>query len=252
MDNTSSNRSVIVLPELDDVAEAAAQRLVGLLLSRQSARRPAHIALTGGTAGIAVLQHVRSNPLLGSLHWRDVHLWWGDERFLAPGDPERNETGARGALLNHIPIRPAQVHPMPPLSAQTPTAETAASRYAVDLAVAAGGYPAPLFDVVMLGIGPDAHVASLFPGFEAQLNSTLSVVAVHNSPKPPPDRVSLTLPTLNHARETWFVASGAGKADAVARALSGDPTAPASLIQAERSVTWFLDSAAASGRELTT
>jgi 6-phosphogluconolactonase len=167
-----------------------------------------------------------------------VEFWWGDERFLPEGDPERNETQARDALLSHVDVDPARVHPMPADTGQG--AEAAAEAYAAELAAAGS----PTFDVLMLGVGPDGHVASLFPGYSQLKVTDVSAVAVHDSPKPPPTRISLTFPQLDRAHEVWFVVSGEDKAEAVGQALSGGDVPAAHPKGLDRTL-WLLDEAAA-------
>jgi 6-phosphogluconolactonase len=165
------------------------------------------------------------------------------------GDPERNETQAREALLDHVALTPERVHPMP--CADGPDGdrvEDAARRYADELAAhAPRGEDVPRFDVVMLGVGPDAHVASLFPEHPALHEEELSVVAVHGAPKPPPTRLSLTFRALCAGRDVWFLVSGEDKAKAVGLALSGAGAkqAPAAGVTGTRSTTWLLDRPAA-------
>ena len=153
-----------------------------------------------------------------------MDVWWGDERFLPAGDPERNETQARAALLDLVPLDPARVHPMP--ATDGPDRRRPGGRpppaYAEELARAArpGHAALPHFDVLMLGVGEDGHVASVFPEHPVH-HDTRPVSAVRGSPKPPPVRTTLTLPAINTAEEVWLVASGADKARAVGMALAG-------------------------------
>jgi 6-phosphogluconolactonase len=206
-------RSVIVHPDEPVLAAAIAARLLVALADAQASRGTASVALTGGGIGTASLAAVTSSQARDSVDWSRVDFWWGDERFLPAGDPERNETGARLALLDHIPADPARVHPM------------AASSDGVDVDAAAAAYAAGVpssFDVVLLGIGPEGHVASLFPGAPA-LDSQAPAVAVRNSPKPPPTRISLTLGPIRSAREVWILASGSSKADAISAVVAGAP-----------------------------
>lgn len=242
-----ATRSVVVLPDADLLAEATGARMLLALLDAQSARTPVHAVLTGGTVGIATLAAARRSPLVGAIDWSGVHLWWGDERYLPGGHPDRNETQAREALLDHVPVPAANVHAVPGPDA-APTAGAAASTYAADLARFAREVgPTPTFDVLLLGVGPDAHVASLFPGLPGPDVLDRPVVAVPDSPKPPPVRVSLTLPTIGAAREVWLVAAGAEKRRAVAAALAGaDPRAvPAAGVRGRDRTLWLLDAAAA-------
>lgn len=177
------------------LAEASAARLATAIVDAQAARGEADIVLTGGSMGSAILEALGRSPLRDAVDWGAVMIWWGDERFLPAGDQDRNETQARSALLDLLPLDPARVHPMAG-SDQAGSPEEAAASYADQLAAAAGGgYSVPAFDVVMLGVGPDGHIASLFPGHPA-LSATGSTVGVHESPKPPPERVSLTFDAL--------------------------------------------------------
>ena len=232
------------------LAGAVAARLVTRLVDVQSARRGASVVLTGGGIGGDVLRALRDNPARDAVDWDELDVWWGDERFLPAGHPERNETQARDALLDHVPIDPARVHAMPgPDGPDGPDPEAAAERYAAWLAAAAtheDHAPVPAFDVLLLGVGPDGHTASLFPGQPAVYDER-PVVAVHGSPKPPPTRLTLTFPAINAAREVWVVVAGADKAGAVAMALGGGGRVqvPAAGVAGRLRTLWLLDAAAA-------
>jgi 6-phosphogluconolactonase len=206
----------------DLLASAAAARTVTRVADALAADGRAHLVLTGGGIGTKVLAAIGASPARDAVDWHQVDFWWGDERFQPSGDPERNETSARSALLDHIGTDPARVHVMAgPDGPDGDDPDAAAARYAAELAAAAGSAgPVPAFDVLMLGIGPEGHVASIFPDSPAA-HAAGSVVAVRNSPKPPPTRLSLTFSAIQAAREVWVLASGAEKADAVAEALSG-------------------------------
>ena len=222
-----STPEVFVYASGDLLASAAAARTVTRLADGIAARGHAHLVLTGGGIGTKVLAAIAAAPARDAVDWRLVDFWWGDERFEVTGDPERNETGARAALLDKLGVDQARVHAVPgPDGPDGDDPDAAAARYAAELAAAArqarGGENSavPAFDVLMLGVGPEGHVASIFPESPAAY-ATGSVVAVRNSPKPPPTRVSLTFSAIQAAREVWVLASGAEKADAVAEALSG-------------------------------
>lgn len=240
---------VVVHPSKDLLAGAAGARLALALADAQAARGGAHVVLTGGSLGSAPLASLRDSPLRDLVDWARVDVWWGDERFLPTGDPERNETQAREALLDHVPLDPARVHPMPgPDGPDGDDPDAAARRYAAELAAAAAaGAQVPEFDVMMLGVGPDAHVASLFPGHPALAGQDGSVIPVRDSPKPPPTRLSLTFSALGSAREVWFLVAGEDKADACSKALggAGREEAPAGQVHGRRSTLWLLDAAAA-------
>lgn len=248
---TTATPEVLVHPDAQVLAAATAARLLTRLVELQSHRTPLHVVLTGGTVGIATLREVAQSPARDAVDWSGVHLWWGDERFLPDGDPERNETQARDALLTPLgdALPAANVHAVPAPSDDVPDGETAARRYAAELrAHADGDALAPTFDVLLLGMGPDGHVASLFPGHAAALEAHQLVVAEHDSPKPPSERVSLTFPLIRSAREVWVVAAGEEKAPAVARALAGDDvlTTPAAGARGQERTLWLVDAAATS------
>ncbi|MBV2365579.1 6-phosphogluconolactonase [Streptomonospora nanhaiensis] len=247
-----SRPGAIVHPDSSLLAKATAARIVTRLVDAQTAQGSASIVLTGGGIGIAVLTELAAAPARDAVDWRRLDVWWGDERFLPTGDPERNETQARAALLDRVGLDPARVHPMPaPDGPDGDDPERAAERYADELARAArpeDHSPVPAFDVCMLGIGPDSHVASLFPEQPALYEEERPVVAVRGAPKPPPTRISLTFPAIRSAREVWVIASGEGKADAVRLALSGaGPTqVPAAGVWGRSRTLFLLDRAAAS------
>lgn len=242
------SRAVIVHPDATTLAHATAARFITAVLDAQSFHRPVHVVLTGGELGIATLTALAENPAVAAIDWTGVHVWWGDERFLDTGDPERNETAARAALLDHIDIPGTNVHPIAAAN-EVESPEAAAAAYQVALAEFSGeGAEVPDFDVMLLGMGPDGHIASLFPGHDT-LTAGGTAVAVRNSPKPPPARVSMTFGAIYSARQVWVVCAGAAKAEAVAAALRDDPVhqVPASAVHGSRKTMWLLDAAAAGG-----
>ena len=244
-----STPEVFVHATGDLLASAAAARTVTRLADAIAAEGHAHLVVTGGGIGTKVLAAIAASPARDAVDWRVVDFWWGDERFEAVGDPERNETGARAALLDALNAAPSRVHAVPgPDGPDGDDPDAAAARYAAELAAAApAGAEVPVFDVLMLGIGPEGHVASIFPESPAA-HATGSVVAVRNSPKPPPTRISLTFSAIQAAREVWILASGAEKADAVAEALSGvsQDKLPAAGARGTERTLFLVDEAAAS------
>lgn len=246
-----STPQVVVHRDKELMAQAAAARLITRVVDAQAARGTASVVLTGGRNGNALLAALAQSPARDAVDWSRIDLWWGDERYLPEGDPERNVTQAREALLDAVPVDPARVHPMAPSDGPYGSdVEAAAAAYAAELAAAAGGEDnvhVPAFDVLMLGVGPDTHVASLFPEHPATRESVLTAVGVHGSPKPPPTRISLTFPAIRAAREVWLLAAGEDKAGAVALALSqpGEVQAPASGAYGRSRTLWLLDRAAA-------
>ena len=237
---------VVVHATADLLAKAAAARLVTRLVDAQAARGLATIVLTGGRVGGAVLSELRDNPARDAVDWARVEIWWGDERWLPDGDPERNDTQARDALLSSVPVDPARVHPFPAADGQyAGDPEAAAAAYAAELAKATRPEdhgPVPRFDVLMLGVGEEGHVASIFPESPAAYESR-SVVAVRGCPKPPPVRLTLTFPAIAAATDVWLMTAGAEKAGAVALALGGAGAiqVPAAGVHGRARTLWLLD-----------
>jgi len=230
--------TVVVYRDAELLAAATAARLVTALADAQAARGTASVVLTGGRTGTAVLSAVRTAPARDTVDWSRVDFYWGDERFLPAGDPERNETQARSALLDHVPA--SRVHPMAPSDGEFgDNPEAAAEAYAALL-------PAT-FDVCLLGVGEEGHTASIFPDSPAVHETARTVVAVHDCPKPPPTRVSLTLPTIRRAAAVWLMTTGEAKAAAVASALNGAPEVdlPAAGARGTSETRWLLDTTAA-------
>lgn len=241
---------VVIEPDADRLARAVAEALVARLAAAQILRGTASVVLTGGTIGIAVLERVAglaAEPARETVDWASVDVWWGDERFVPAEDDDRNEKAARRALLDAVGVDPARVHAMPASDGAFAEPEDAAARYAEELAAAAGdGGTVPRFDVLLLGMGPEGHVASIFPDSPA-IDDERPVFAVRDCPKPPPTRISLGYTAIGAADEVWVVVSGEGKAEAVARALSGaEPRElPAAGVHGTRATRWLLDAAAA-------
>ncbi|MFW6689719.1 6-phosphogluconolactonase [Streptomyces sp. MAR4 CNX-425] len=242
---------IVVHRDRELMAEAAAARLITKVVDAQAARGAVSVVLTGGRNGNGLLAALAAAPARDAVDWSRLDLWWGDERFLPAGDPDRNATQARAALLDAVPVDPARVHEMPAAQAEFGAdADAAAAAYARDLAAAARPEdhgPVPAFDVLLLGVGPDTHVASLFPELPGVRETERTVVGVHGAPKPPPTRISLTLPAIRAAREVWLLAAGEDKARAAAMALSGagEIQTPAAGARGLRRTLWLLDRPAA-------
>ena len=246
-----TRQQVVVHDDGDVLAAAAAARLITAVVDAQQARGTASVVLTGGRTGIGVLEQVRASAARDAVDWSRVDFFWGDERFLPDGDPERNETQARKALLEHVAVDPARVHPMAPFGGEFgEDADAAAAAYAELLSSLAGEraeFPVPRFDVLLLGVGEEGHTASLFPDTPYVREQGRSVVGVHDCPKPPPTRISLTLPAIRSAAEVWLMTTGGAKAEPVAAALGGaEPVdIPAAGAQGRERTLWLLDGAAA-------
>jgi 6-phosphogluconolactonase len=251
--------NVVVLETAELLAAAAAARLITALVDAQAASGVASVVLTGGRVGGAVLRAVKDSPARDAVDWGRVDFWWGDERWLPAGDPERNDKQAQDALLSAVPVDPARVHAFPAADGSfAGDPEGAAAAYAAELAAAAGadspdsdpalGGPVPRFDVLMLGVGEEGHVASIFPDSPAAQETRAIVSSVYDCPKPPPVRLTLTFPAIDTATEVWLMAAGAEKAGAVAQALGGASglDVPAAGVRGRAHTRWLLDTAAAS------
>lgn len=238
---------VVVSRDEPELAVAIASRLVTTVVAAQEDRPEAHVVLTGGGIGTACLSALAALPARDAIDWDRLHLWWGDERYVPAGDADRNDTGARTALIDHVPIPDAHVHPMPP-DGRYRHVEAAAYAYAEELAAAPGARDGlPPFTVCLLGIGPDAHVASLFPEHPAG-HAEGTVVAVHASPKPPPTRLSLTMAAIRRSAQVWVLASGGSKARAVRLALdehAGPLQVPAAGARGRERTLFLVDEPAA-------
>lgn len=244
-----TDRTIVVVRDAELLAEAVAARLLTRLIDCQAVRGSASLVLTGGGVGIAALAAVGRSPARAAVDWRRVDIWWGDERFVPDGDPQRNDGQARRALLDSLDLDPARVHPMGWLGgADGDDVDAAAGRYADELREAAPqDYAVPPFDVLLLGMGPEGHTASIFPGSPAAHDERL-VVGVHGCPKPPPTRITLGFASLRSAREVWMVVAGPDKAPMVAMALAGAGRVqlPAAGVAGSAQTLWLLDEAAAS------
>lgn len=246
---------VVVHPDADLLARGSASRLLLTLIDAQSVASPVHLALTGGSIVVSLLEKVAEDPLVAAVDWSAVHVWWGDERFVPEGHEERNERDARAALLSRVPLPAANIHTVPGPD-RAPDVQTAAAAYSAELAeFAPAGATVPEFAALVLGMGPDGHVASLFPGRPSVDVTEVGAIPETDSPKPPPERVSLTLGALSAARQVWLLVSGEPKAAAVAVALAGrglvedgveGPPVPAGMVRGRLRTLWLLDLPAAS------
>lgn len=245
-------KRVVISPDPEALARSVASRFVDRLI-RSSARRITHIALTGGSMGGAVLAAAALHRGLDRVDWSRVHFWWGDERFVERGGDDRNDRQAFGALLGALPLPDGNVHTMAAsdddLESGGIDLDQGAARYATELARFAdpGGPPWPSFDVCFLGVGPDAHIASLFPDRPEVQETDAAVLPVRDAPKPPPERITLTRPVINSSRRVWMVLAGADKASALGLALAGASYAsvPAAGAKGRKRTVFFVDEAAA-------
>lgn len=223
--------ALTVAADPEGAAEAAAELLLRLVSGALVARGEAHVALAGGRTPRRVYELLHERLV----HRGDVHLWFSDERVVDPGSPESNLAMVGGSLLAGATISERRLHRIPVEHG----AEEAAALYAAELAAVvppAGVDGLPTLDVALLGLGEDGHTASLFADGPGLTPGSGWAVAVSGAPKPPPERVTLTVELLAAARAVVFLAVGAEKRPAVEAVLSGvDPAVPASLVAGGRS-----------------
>jgi 6-phosphogluconolactonase len=247
----SPSPEVIVHRDAGLLAKAVAARLVTRLVDAQASKGQASLVLTGGGIGGASLRAVRESPAVEAVDWRRLDVWWGDERFVPRGSDDRNEKAAREALLDHVNIDPERVFPMGWAGGEDGNdADAAAARYADTLASRTRHEDhglVPRFDLLLVGLGPEGHVASIFPESPAVYDER-PVVAVYHCPKPPPTRITMTQVAITSAAEVWIVAAGGEKADAARLGLSGAGPlqVPAAGAIGRSRTLWLLDKDAAS------
>jgi 6-phosphogluconolactonase len=223
-------------PDRASLATAMADDVVALLLEVPDAR----IVLTGGTVARDLHRAIAGHDRVADVDWSRVTVLWGDERFVPLDDDERNDRQATEDLLSHVPV--GTVHRMPSPDDDVSLDEGAAA-YAEVVQSLLDERSDPPLDLVMLGVGPDGHVASLFPGHQHPAGL---VVPEPDSPKPPPPRISLTMELINSASRVWFVASGEEKAEAIRGSVDGADELPAGHARGASETRWYLDEAAAS------
>ncbi|MCK2027777.1 MULTISPECIES: 6-phosphogluconolactonase [Microbacterium] len=248
MSESSAEKRVVVEATPTALALRVADRFLTRVKARTRNGRVAHIALTGGSMGGAVLRAVADNPRAADIDWSLVHFWWGDERFVPRDDSDRNALQSRNALLDHIPVPEENIHEAA-ASDSGLNLDEAAAAYAAELArFGTDDHPWPSFAVCFLGVGPDGHIASLFPDREEVTVTDAAALPVRDSPKPPPERITLTRPVLNSSKRVWLVLTGADKASALGLALAGASytSVPAAGAKGRKRTVYFVDEAAAS------
>jgi 6-phosphogluconolactonase len=244
--NERERGELVVLPDQAALAEAGAQRFVALAQAAISAHGRFSVALSGGSTPRGMYERLAQPPHRDAIDWPNVYIFWGDERYVPPDDAESSFRMAREALLAHVPLPAANIYPVPTVGG---TPEAAAKAYAETINAFFGAAP-PHFDLILLGMGPDGHTASLFPGApELTAPGGDLVVVVYNAPKPPPTRLSFTLRLINDAANVIFMVAGADKAPTLREVLHG-PLQPArlpaqSIQPAHGALVWLVDTAAA-------
>lgn len=237
------NPDVRIFPDVETLSRAVAQSIADRINAATQGGARFYLSLAGGKTPRALYRLI-AQEYRDQIRWALAHIFWGDERYVPPNDSHSNYRMARENLLDHVAIPAKNVHPMP---TDFPEPEAAAPAYERTL----HNYfstPWPHFDLILLGLGADGHTASLFPGSPALEERERWVVAARG-PIEPKQRLTVTLPVLNHAQQIYFLVTGQDKAEALARAVAGtsDPkSCPAAAVRAGHSdVVWWADEAAA-------
>lgn len=245
--SASANPVVQVMPSIREVGRVAADHVARLAAQSVRLRGRFTIAFSGGSLLDALCPHLLGNSFGSAFYWPAWHVFCVDERSVPLNDARSNFGALQERLLRHVPIPPEQVYPVD----TTRPPDSAAAAYEAALARVFQSTPseAPRLDLILLGMGEDGHTASLFPQHPLLSETRRWVAALFDSPKPPPERITMTLPVLNNAREVVFVVVGDGKAEALARALGSRPDddrVPAARVRPPQGVvTWYVDEAAA-------
>ena len=226
--------------DLRALAEGAASTLISEIISLQRTQDDVQLCLSHGVTAERVYEALATSPLLTHVDPTTIGFWWNSENFVPTTDPDRNATKTLATLSRGLYFVPAQTHPMPSKSGNADPDE-AAFAYAAELGDT-------IFDVCMLGLGADGHIAAIYPGhpsFAVQNGTSLTTIGVSDAPTEPRERISLTLNAINRSKQVWFFVSGEQKAEAVAAALDGDDSIPAALARGSERTLWFVDEAAA-------
>ena len=236
-----SNTRHLVHPDADTLARAAALAVAGHLNERIASTGRATLSLTGGSVGVKTAEALAD----AEIDWSKVTIYFGDERFVSADDPERNDGQLARVLLDSLGGRPT-IHRWPARTAEDSDVDAAAEKFSAGLDLQPGNEP--LFDVTILGIGQEGHIDSIFPHTPAVAETERLIVGVRDCPKPPPERLTFTLPAVRSSRHVLVVAAGGSKAEAVAKGLGGaDPAEwPVAGAVGTESTTYHLDGPAAS------
>ncbi len=234
-----------VLRYLDnhELSSGCGTLLVSALAEMQERQEYVNLCLSGGPTVLGALTHFAALARTGAFDASRLQLWWASERFVATTDPVRNSVQALSILAGAVTLVPSQIHAMPSLTGKTDP-DDAAYAYAKDIGDT-------VFDITLLEVGDDGHIASIFPNhpsYAVQSTTTLQAVGVTDAPMDPPERMTLTLSAINRSRQVWMLASGASKQEALAGALRHDTRYPASRVHSEDWTLWFANHDAAGER----
>ena len=249
--------AIEVVPDAESLATRAAEWLIEQIAHAIAKRGRAVIALSGGSTPRALYERLSKHPWCDRVQWHLLHVFWGDERFVAADDPASNARMAREALLDRVDMPASHVYAIPldedsssdDVDAALTRAQQAAALYETTLHAFHGGTrlddSRPFFDVVLLGLGEDGHTASLFPGTDALEERTHWVAAVKTANATAPIRITLTYPILESTHAVAFLVAGEAKRDIARRVLDGDESLPAARVHPLGGTLWIMDESAA-------
>lgn len=243
----TAEKRVVISADAETLTRAVAARFLDRVAKWGADGRTVHVGLAGGVIIGDVLTQVGAHPDLGAVDWSNVHFWWVDERFVPKDSGDRNDAVARRAFLDAIAVPASNVHAIA-ASDESADADSAAAAYEAELARFASGDAAwPVFDICFLGVGSDGHIASLFPDRPEIRITENAVSAVHDSPKPPAERITLTRPVINASKRVWMALTGPDKSAALGLALAGASyhSVPAAGAKGTRRTILFTDEATA-------
>ncbi len=222
---------------------AVAQQIAQLSAEAIRTRGRFTVAISGGSLPELAFPPLTADPHRQQIAWQAWHVFLADERCVPLDDEDSNYHLARPYLFDQVPIPASQIYPIDP----TLTPQAMAIAYQTQMQTVFGQNSAwPVFDLILLGMGPDGHTASLFPNHPLLDEATRWVAEITDSPKPPPERITLTLPVLNYARQIIFVVTGRSKATAMRQIAAQPDSLPAGRVQPSAAL-WFVDEAALSG-----
>jgi len=240
-----ANTQMQIFSTPQHLGNAAAEYVARLSAQAVEARGRFTVALSGGSLIKLLCPPLVADPLLAQINWPAWHVFWADERCVPLDHPDSNYRLAREHLFDYVDIPPAHIHPIDDSLAPAQAAD--AYQTALQQLFQPEANQPPRFDLILLGMGDDGHTASLFPGHPLLTESERWVAPIFDSPKPPPERITLTLPVINNARHVAFVTAGSSKAPVLAHVMgpaTGSSKLPVQMVQ-PANLQWFLDNAAA-------
>lgn len=240
----TTHLKIMIHDTIDEFNQSAAAQFAEIVNQAIKARGLAFVALSGGGTPLGVYRLLAAEPYRSSVDWTAVQFYWGDERCVPPQDPESNYAQAAAALFAKLPVPAANIHR---IQGELGGAAAAAAYIEVLCRNGQVGLSWPVLDVALMGMGEDGHTASLFPGkFIPAAYGPAAICATADYQGRPAERVSLTPPVFNTARNVMFLVTGEKKAPVLAKVLAGDEKFPAALIRpAEGNLIWHVDRAAA-------